>query len=320
MVQLRDDVVGLDAAILSPPAIWEASGPPEELHRPAGRLPQLPGALPARQARRPEHVPELRRQEQLHRGAPVQPDVQDPRRAGRGHGRRGVPAARDGAGHVRQLRERAQHQPQEAAVRHRAGRQVVPQRDHAGQLRVPHARVRADGDGVLRAAGRGAAVVRVLVRRSGTAGTSSSASPRRSCGCGPTTPTSCRTTRRARATSSSCSPGAGTSSKASPTAATTTSRSTRSTRARSSSTSTRRRRALRAARDRAGRRRDPHDDGVPHGRLRRGGGRRGTGGERTVLRLHPRLAPYKVAVLPLSKNEKLTPLAATCCTGCSRTS
>src|SRR5690348_9238287 len=26
MVQLRDDVVGLDAAILSPPAIWEASG------------------------------------------------------------------------------------------------------------------------------------------------------------------------------------------------------------------------------------------------------------------------------------------------------
>jgi glycyl-tRNA synthetase len=30
---------------------------------------------------------------------------------------------------------------------------------------------------------------------------------------------------------------------------------------------------------------------------------------RTVLRLHPALAPYKVAVLPLSKSEKLTPLA-----------
>jgi glycyl-tRNA synthetase len=28
-----------------------------------------------------------------------------------------------------------------------------------------------------------------------------------------------------------------------------------------------------------------------------------------VLRLHPRLAPYKVAVLPLSKNEKLSPKA-----------
>ena len=34
------------------------------------------------------------------------------------------------------------------------------------------------------------------------------------------------------------------------------------------------------------------------------------GGEaRTVLRLHPRLAPYKVAVLPLSRKEALTPLA-----------
>jgi len=31
--------------------------------------------------------------------------------------------------------------------------------------------------------------------------------------------------------------------------------------------------------------------------------------QRTVLRLDPRLAPIKVAVLPLSKNEKLTPLA-----------
>ena len=30
---------------------------------------------------------------------------------------------------------------------------------------------------------------------------------------------------------------------------------------------------------------------------------------RKVLRLHPRLAPYKVAVLPLSKKDTLTPLA-----------
>lgn len=33
------------------------------------------------------------------------------------------------------------------------------------------------------------------------------------------------------------------------------------------------------------------------------------GESRTVLRLHPRIAPYKVAVLPLSKKETLTPLA-----------
>ena len=30
---------------------------------------------------------------------------------------------------------------------------------------------------------------------------------------------------------------------------------------------------------------------------------------RTVLRLHPRLAPYQVAVLPLSKKDTLTPVA-----------
>ncbi len=30
---------------------------------------------------------------------------------------------------------------------------------------------------------------------------------------------------------------------------------------------------------------------------------------RTVLRLHPRLAPYSVAILPLSKKDTLTPLA-----------
>ena len=34
------------------------------------------------------------------------------------------------------------------------------------------------------------------------------------------------------------------------------------------------------------------------------------GEKRTVLRLHPRLAPVKVAVLPLSKKDELVPLAA----------
>jgi glycyl-tRNA synthetase len=33
------------------------------------------------------------------------------------------------------------------------------------------------------------------------------------------------------------------------------------------------------------------------------------GEKRTLLRLHPRLAPYQVAVLPLSKNEQLVPAA-----------
>ena len=55
-----------------------------------------------------------------------------------------------------------QYARQQAAVRDRADRQVVPQRDHAGQLHLPHARVRADGDGVLRAARRGDEVARLL--------------------------------------------------------------------------------------------------------------------------------------------------------------
>ncbi|MCU1494359.1 MAG: glycyl-tRNA synthetase [Acidimicrobiaceae bacterium] len=43
------------------------------------------------------------------------------------------------------------------------------------------------------------------------------------------------------------------------------------------------------------------------------------GGERrTVLRLDPRLAPYQVAVLPLSKKEELTPLTAEVLTLCRR--
>ena len=54
---------------------------------------------------------------------------------------------------------------QEAAVRHRPDRQELPQRDHAGQLHLPHPRVRADGDGVLRQARRGRGVAPVLDRR-----------------------------------------------------------------------------------------------------------------------------------------------------------
>src|SRR3546814_14500669 len=37
------------------------------------------------------------------------------------------------------------------------------------------------------------------------------------------------------------------------------------------------------------------------------------GEQRTVLRLHPRLAPYQVAVLPLSKKDTLTPVAREVC-------
>ena len=141
---------------------------------------------------------------------------------GRGRGVRRLPAPGDRPGHVRQLRERHDDDAAEAAVRHRADRPELPQRDHAGQLRLPHPRVRADGDRVLRPA-----------RREPAAGSSTGATERfewyratasrpRSCACASTTPKSSRTTRPGPPTSSSTSRGAGASWRASPTAPTST--------------------------------------------------------------------------------------------------
>ena len=252
-------------------------------------------------------VPELRRQGHLHRGAQLQPDVQDARRPGGGRRVGRVPAARDRAGHLRQLQERADDDAQEAAVRHRADRQVVPQRDHARQLHLPHARVRADGDGVLRAARRRREVVRVLGRRSATAGTSTSASPRPCCASARTIPTSSRTTRSAPATSSSRTRGVGASSRASRTAPTSTSRSTPKFSGEDLTYFDQEsERALPAVRDRARGRRRPRHARVPARRVPRG---RGEGREAHGAALDRRLAPIKVAVLPLSQNEKLVPLA-----------
>ncbi len=145
-----------------PPGRVGGLGPPGHLHRPPGRLQELPRALAGRQDRR--RLPQLRLA-RPHRGPGLQPDVQDPRRPGGGRGPRRLPAPRDGPGHVHQLRQRARHDAQEAALRHRPGRQVLPQRDHAAELRLPHPRVRADGDGVLRPARREPEVVRLLAGR-----------------------------------------------------------------------------------------------------------------------------------------------------------
>ena len=137
-------------------------GSPFEFHRPTGRLHELQDPPPSGQPRRPRHLPVVWQDGHIHGGSCIQPDVQDPRRPGRRCRCRGVSAPRNSAGHVHQLQEHHQHHPQAAAVRYRPDRQVVPQRDNAGQLRVSHPRVRADGTRVLRAPRRGSAVVRVL--------------------------------------------------------------------------------------------------------------------------------------------------------------
>ena len=169
------------------------------------------------------------------------------------------------------------------------------------------ARVRADGDGVLRAARGRREVVRVLgagalplVRRPRHP-------RRRCCASGRTTPTSSRTIRSARATSSSRTRGVGASSRASPTAPTSTSRSTPKF----------------SGEDLTYFDQENDRHYLPYVIEPAAGADRATlafllaayheeevkGEKRTVLRLDPRLAPNQVAVLPLSRNEKLVPLA-----------
>ena len=84
MVQLRTDVVGLDAADPLAARGLGGLGPPGQLHRSAGRLPGVPVPLAPRQARGPGGLPAVRGQGQLHRGPGLQPDVQDPGRPGGG--------------------------------------------------------------------------------------------------------------------------------------------------------------------------------------------------------------------------------------------
>ena len=139
--------------------------PRSGLHRSPGGVHQLQHPAPGRQAGRSASLPVVRAAGHLHRGASVQPHVPDPHGAGPVRRQPGVPAARDRPGDLHQLRERASHQPAQAAVRHRPGRQVLSQRDHPWAVRVPHPGVRADGDGVLRGPRRGSEMVPILDRR-----------------------------------------------------------------------------------------------------------------------------------------------------------
>ena len=176
------------------------------LHRSARRLQDVQAPVPGRSPRRPgargaalraqaEQAPRRDDGVRPHRATAVQPHVRDARRSGRGDGPDGLPPTRDGAGDLRQLQERRPAGATEAPVRDRPGRQVVPQRDHARELHLPHARVRADGDGVLRPPGRGRRVVPLLDRRAARVVHALRDPARAAFASAPTTPRSCRTTR-----------------------------------------------------------------------------------------------------------------------------
>ena len=118
-VQRRDDVELLDAALITSPKVWVASGHVNEFNDPLVQcLGECKSRYRADQVDAHE-VPELRRPAQ--RAAHVQHHVQDPgwpRRRRREHR---LFAARNRAGHLRQLRQcRHDHAP-ETAVWHRPG-------------------------------------------------------------------------------------------------------------------------------------------------------------------------------------------------------
>ena len=139
MVQQRDDIVGLDSAVILARDVWAASGHLDAFVDPLTecqschkrfRADHLEEAYEAKHGTPPAvaggaELPELRQQGHLHRAEDVQRPDEDLPRPDRERRGPALPAARDRAGHLRQLQQRGDRGPQEAAVRHRPGRQVA---------------------------------------------------------------------------------------------------------------------------------------------------------------------------------------------------
>ena len=192
MVQTRRDIVGLDAAILGPPAVWAASGHLETFTDP------LVDCLNCKERWREDKIDGVCPNcgsTKFTESARLQLDVQDPSRPGGGRGLDGLPAPRDRPGHLYQLRQRARDDAQEAALWHRPDRQVLSQRDHPTELRLSHSRVRTDGDGVLRPARPGGASGTTTGSRRAFSGTSVSVFPTPCCASTSTRKKTSRTTR-----------------------------------------------------------------------------------------------------------------------------
>ena len=188
VVTSRDDVVGLDSSVILPRQVWVASGHVDAFSRPADRVPVVPQAVPRRppgggvrgrgRAASPTGgLAEIACPNCGNRGPWTEPrdfNMMLKTYLGPVEDESGLHYLRPetAQGIFVNFANVAVELAQEAAVRHRPDRQVVPQRDHARQLHLPHPRVRADGDGVLRRARHGRGVAPVLDRRSAWTGTS----------------------------------------------------------------------------------------------------------------------------------------------------
>ena len=106
MVQLRHDVVGLDAAILSPPAIWEASGHLKNFTDPLVDCKVCRERFRLDKLADPEVCPKCGSKHSFTEARQFNLMFKTYAGPVEGHGRRGLPAAGDGPGHVHQLQER----------------------------------------------------------------------------------------------------------------------------------------------------------------------------------------------------------------------
>ena len=177
MVQQRDDIVGLDSAVILAREVWEASGHLDAFVDP------LTECQSCHKRFRADHLEEAFEAQARHGRRPRWPSstARTAATRARSPSRRmfnglmktylGPVESDEGLHYLRpetaqgifvNYNNVATVGPQEAAVRHRADRQELPQRDHPGQLHLPDPRVRADGDGVLRRARHRRAVARVL--------------------------------------------------------------------------------------------------------------------------------------------------------------
>ena len=267
-----------------------ASAPTSSSERSCGRKP----------SKRPGETPDC----DLTEARAVQPDVRDARRRARG---RELDAPTSGPRRRRASSSTSRTSPSslraQAAVRHRAGRQVFRNEITPGNFLF---RVREFEQMEMEffvPPAEAAQVVRVLDRAARSAGTAS-------LGLRDEQPARARARRRgalallerARATSSTSTRSAGRSSRASRTAATSTSRSTREHSGHEARVDRPRRHALHAARDRAGRRASSasssRSSATPTTR------RSSASASATVLRLHPQVAPVKAAILPLIPRDE----------------
>ena len=181
-----------------------------------------------------------------------------------------------------------------------------------GQLHLPHARVRADGDAVLRRAGHGHGVVRVL--EGAAHGVAPGARPRAGAAAASTSTRrrSSRTTRAPRSTSSSTSAARSASrrSKACTTAATSTSTQHQEYLGQEARVlRPAEQQALPAVRRRDVGRRGPHDARRARERVPRGERSRARAKGAPCSASHPSLAPIKAGVFPLVKKDGMPEMA-----------